>query len=297
MLESYSFIINPNSGAKRDAAALAETIKNRFCACARVQISFTERQGHARELAREAVRQNFKAVVVAGGDGTLNEVLPALCETQVALGLIAKGSGNGFARELGLPLAPGDAVSALADYEPRRIDAGKINGEYFVNVAGIGIDAMIGRAFNAFGKKGPRGRLPYFYLGVKEFLTYTPPCIDLRCGGQTLQIKPLCLAFANGRQFGGGAVIAPAARPDDGLLHIVTINYLPLYRMVPYLPKLFTGTIDRVPFVSTITADSAEIISQGELTYQLDGELRCAHGGLKVEVAPGALSFLSPAKK
>jgi YegS/Rv2252/BmrU family lipid kinase len=297
MLDSYCFIINPNSGARRDASTLADAVRTAFASCARLKIEFTQRQGHAAELAKTAVSEKFAAVVVAGGDGTLNEVLPAFCGTETALGLIAKGSGNGFAREFGLPLRPKAAVTALVDYLPRKIDLGKVNGEYFANVAGIGLDAMIGRAFNVFGKKGPRGKLPYYYLGLKELLAYKPPQVELRCAGRTLKAAPMCLAFANGRQFGGGAIIAPSAKPDDGMLHVVLVENMSAYRTALNLTALFSGKIDKVSGVTTLLAEQAEVVSGDELVYHLDGEPRVSKTGLKVEIIRHAISFLAPPHK
>jgi len=296
MLESYFFIINPNSGRKSDAGDLAEAVKTAFAGKAKAEIAFTVRPGHAQEIAREAAAKGFKAVVVAGGDGTLNETLPALCGTQVALGLVPKGSGNGLAREFDIPLNPRKALEALLSFEPRRIDLGRINGEYYANVAGIGLDALIGKAFNEFGKKGPRGKLPYYYFGVSRLLSYKPPEIELHCEGKVIRTKPLCIAFANCRQFGGGAIIAPSARPDDGLLNIVVAEHKPLYETARYLHKLFTGTIDKVPFVTTIKSASVFVRAEGEIIYQLDGEPRSAQREIRVDIVPAALSILAPKK-
>jgi len=294
MIDSYYFIINPNSGSRRDAFDIAEALKSAFAAKARLHVAFTSHQGHALELARGAIAEGYKAIVLAGGDGTVNEVLPAVCGTDIMLGLIPKGSGNGLAREFAIPLNPRAAVEAFASYRPRRIDAGRVNGEYFINVAGLGVDAMIGRAFNVFGKKGPRGRAPYYYFGLKEGFAYKPFDAELDCDGRALRARPLCLAFANGRQFGGGAIIAPRARPDDGLLHVVLIEYQPWYRLLRNLPALFAGTIDKVPFVTTMTGRRASVRVKGEIVYQLDGEARTAQGALSAEIVPGAISFLVP---
>ncbi|MFA5161797.1 MAG: diacylglycerol kinase family protein [Elusimicrobiales bacterium] len=292
MDRSFYFIINPNAGRKTDARNLAEAVTTLFAGRGRAECAFTSGPGHALELARGAVASGFDAVVVAAGDGTINEALPALCGSRAALGLVPRGSGNGLAREFSIPLAPRRALEALLKWRPRRIDLGKINGEYFANVAGIGIDALIGEAFNSFGRKGPRGKLPYYYFGLRQYVSYKPPRLELECGGKTSVVKPLCLAFANCRQFGGGAVIAPSAKPDDGLLNIVTVDYRPWYQTVRHLHKLFDGSIESSSLVSAAKSASALVRGEGEIVYHIDGEPRRARGAITVETVPSALAIL-----
>ncbi|HOX22743.1 MAG TPA: YegS/Rv2252/BmrU family lipid kinase, partial [Elusimicrobiales bacterium] len=236
-----------------------------------------------------------KCVAVAGGDGTINDAARALVNSGTSLGVLPSGSGNGFARELGLALDPERALEQLLSGRTAVIDTGSINGELFFNMAGIGLDERIGRAFNHFGKHAVRGQWPYFLLGIKELLLYSPPEIELRVGGERHKFRPLVSAFANGRQHGGGALISPGARMDDGLLHITVVEHQSLPYILTHLPKLFTGQIESVPFVRTFATVEAEIFSPTPLPYHVDGEERApAKPPFMVKVLPASLRVVVP---
>lgn len=184
MSEHIAFIINPNSGKRRRPGELADLARSVFADAGKsVEVHITKAAGHARELAAEAVSRGCEGVIVAGGDGTINEALASMANTGKWLGIIARGSGNGFARELGLPLDEAEAVRRIAAMRPFDMDLGLANGEHFINAAGVGLDALIGHAFDRFGKKGPRGLLPYFLLAMKEYLHYQPPKLRFEGGG------------------------------------------------------------------------------------------------------------------
>ena len=129
---SYAFILNPVAGKKKDPSFFVELI-DRFCRENKMDYIFwkTERPGHGRVLAEEALRRGVQCVVAIGGDGTINEIARALVFTQVPLGIIPKGSANGFAREFGIPLNPRKACETLIHAREFSIDVGKINEEYF----------------------------------------------------------------------------------------------------------------------------------------------------------------------
>ena len=296
-MTDFEFIINPRSGVLRDYGPLSERIK---ILCGKAGFSFairvTERAGHAGELAAAARDAGAKCVVVAGGDGTINDAARSLVNSAAALGVLPSGSGNGFARELGMELDPFKALEQVLSGRTVTIDTGSINGELFFNMAGIGLDERIGRAFNNFGKY-VRGQWPYFLLGVKELLLYSPPQLELSIAGQRHKFRPLVVAFANGRQHGGGALISPGAKLDDGLLHITVVEYQSLPYIFTHLPKLFSGQIETVPFVKTFTAVEAEIFSPAPLPYHVDGEERGpAKAPFTVKVLPNSLKVVVPAK-
>ncbi|NLO90421.1 MAG: diacylglycerol kinase family lipid kinase [Elusimicrobia bacterium] len=295
-MSDFEFIINPRSGVLRNTDALTQRIQS---ACVDSGLSFsihiTERAGHARELAEAARNAGARCVAVAGGDGTINSAACALVGSDVALGVIPSGSGNGLARELGIALDPLKALDQLLSGRTVSVDTGTINGEFFFNMAGIGIDERIGRAFNHFGKHAVRGQWPYFLLGVKELLLYSPPEMELRIGGQSHKFRPLVMAFANGRQHGGGALISPGAKLDDGLLHITVVEHQSLPYIFTYLPRLFSGRIESVPFVKTFTATEVEVLSSAELPYHVDGAERGpAKTPFTVRINPAHLKVVIP---
>ncbi|HKC12270.1 MAG TPA: diacylglycerol kinase family protein, partial [Vicinamibacteria bacterium] len=135
-------ILNPRAGV--DAGRALETLRRGRPSWPELTVRLTEGPRNARELAREAVAEGTDLLLVAGGDGTVNEAAQGMIGSETMLGVVPMGSGNGLARSLGIPLHPGQALSALEAGVPRRMDVGLVNGEPFLNVAGAGFDAAVG---------------------------------------------------------------------------------------------------------------------------------------------------------
>jgi YegS/Rv2252/BmrU family lipid kinase len=292
---SYAFILNPVAGRKKDPSFIAELI-DQFCREKEIEYILwkTERPDHGRILAEEALKKGFRCVVAIGGDGTINEIAGALLGTQVPLGIIPKGSGNGFAREFGIPLDPRRACESLLRSKALAIDVGKINGEHFFSVAGLGFDAQVGYVFNQAQKGGRRGRLPYFTLGIREYFSYIPSAMNLRLGGKERRLAPFLIAIANCKQYGIGVKIAPQAVVNDGFLNLVIVHQAPWFKYLWHLPKVFTGHFDQAPFLETVLTKEVTIALEKEVPYHIDGEIRFGGGNLVVEIEPGALTLMVP---
>jgi YegS/Rv2252/BmrU family lipid kinase len=260
-----------------------------------LEIRLTEEPGHARDLAREAAQRGADLVIAVGGDGTANEVAWGLQGSETTLGLLPVGSGNGLARSLRIPLAPRRAIGALADGVVRRIDLGLANGRPFVNVAGAGLDAVIGADFHAHGKRGGRrGVLTYVRLSLRRALSYTAESWSLVSDGGAYSGRALIVAFVNGRQYGGGAILAPGARLDDGRLEIVIIEDAPLLQLVANAPRLFLGSIERFDRCRRLTAKSAVLTATGPFEHHRDGEPEAPAPRLEVSIDSKALRILVP---
>lgn len=291
---SYWFIINPTSGCRHDVEQLTAIIKTLF-AKQKYKIKFTEYPGHASELAVEAVKLNIDIVAFAGGDGTLNETASGLVHSNTALGIIPRGSGNGFARSLGIPLETKQALELLLHPNVIAIDAAQINKGYFFGVAGVGFDAIVGNAFQNFGHRGP---LPYFYIGVREFLKYDFPEMHIETEEQTIQINPLVVTIANTSQYGNGAQIAPAADFTDGLLDICVIKKFSFLKGLSGVRSLFNGKIANNDFYQTFRSSRIKIRNgnpQG--LYHTDGEPRRGGKELDITVLPKALNVIANDRK
>jgi YegS/Rv2252/BmrU family lipid kinase len=292
---SYAFILNPVAGRKKDASFFVELI-DQFCRENKMDYIFwkTERPGQGRILAEEALKRGCQCVVAIGGDGTINEIARALRYTQVRLGIIPKGSANGFAREFDIPLDPRKACETLIHAQEISIDVGKINEEYFFGVAGLGFDAQVGYAYNRAQKGGRRGKLPYFVAGSKEYFSYVPCAMKLRFSGNERRLTPFLIAIANSKQYGIGAKIAPKAIVNDGFLTLSIVHQAPWYKYLWHLPKVFAGNIDQAPFVETALIKEVEIVPEKEVPYHIDGEIRFGGGNLVVTVEPRALTLKVP---
>lgn len=287
-LKTVEFIINPISGAIRRPDRIIQMI-NEFWKNSGIDYSVikTNHRGHAIELAKKAVAGGIDMVVAVGGDGTINEIGRGLTGSETALGVVPAGSGNGFARNFDIPLRPDDAVKALINPCFRRIDVGKINGHHFFNVAGIGLDAEISAHFDKFGIRGP---LPYFYVGIREFLRYEPETIEIYLNeGKKIECKPLILSFANAPQYGNGAIIAPNAKPDDGLLDVCILYPLSSGKALVNIKRLFDGTVDKIDEMEIYQSAKATILRKQKGFIHTDGDPHLEAAEITVEVLAGQL--------
>jgi diacylglycerol kinase (ATP) len=256
-------------------------------------VFITERPGHARELALAARARGISTIVAWGGDGTMNEVGTAVAFTDATLALVPSGSGNGLARELGIPFGASAAFDVAFNGRERMIDAGEIDHRLFFNVAGVGLDARVAHRFAANGLE-KRGFSRYMALTMRELASYQPDNLTITAGTSTVRTASLLVAIANGRQYGNGAVIAPRAQLDDGLLDLVVVRRRSLIRACLELPFVFAGTIDRLAGVTILRTDSVQIGSPYPLVYHIDGEPIAGTLKLSAKSRPRALRLKAP---
>lgn len=285
------FIINPKSGKGRDPQDTVNCIKLNFPQAA---WALTTGPRHATELAAQAVSQQYEAVVAVGGDGTINETAQALVNTPTALGVIPGGSGNGFARELRMPLHLQESVFCLQKAKTVRCDVGQANGELFLNLAGVGIEAQIAYDFMQYGKTGKRGMWPYFKLGAKDAFTYQPKEMQLEYDGRQETLRPLSVTFANGTQYGSNFKIAPQASLTDGWLEKVVIKNVHKLKLLAAAPTFFTDNPAHLGVTDTTRVKHVLLRQPGEIIYHLDGEPKKTQDRLEIKILPAALNVLIP---
>ena len=283
-------ILNPRAGVSAERARHAlGAAKGPF---AGLDLRTTAGPGDATRLARELVSDGCTTVLVAGGDGTLNEAAQGLLGTGATLGVIPMGSGNGLARSLGIPREPHAALRALGDAVTRRMDVGYANDRPFLNVAGVGFDAVIGRAFQEKG--GRRGFLSYLQLSLAHALRYVPDELELDVGQGGIPSRPLVIVAANGRQYGAGAILAPRAMLDDGRLSLVTFEYAPLHEIFWNVPRLFLGTLSRSRRFRCFETERGVISGASPFAHHSDGEPEAPTGRLEFRIEPRILPVLVP---
>ena len=286
-MQKICFIVNPISGANRKPQKIVHWIEEVFRASGQqVEIRYTRERRDAIRLAREAADQNFDMVVAVGGDGTINEIGRSLVHSQVVLGIVPAGSGNGFARNFHIPLDQYKAIQLLRNPTVRAIDVGRLNRHYFFNVAGMGLDAEISRRFEDFGQRGP---LPYFLIGTRAFMQYQPEQVTLHFENQSIEFSPLLLSIANAPQYGNGAVIAPAAKPDDQLLDVIVLDPMPIWKAAPNIYRLFNGTIDQVEEFHSFQVKKVVIERAAPGSIHTDGDPYREAAELEIEAIPSAL--------
>ncbi len=251
----------------------------------------TQYKGHAHEMAGAAEAEGYDAVLAIGGDGTANEVASALLYKPVVMGLIPIGSGNGLARGLGIPVSVRRSAKLLLEGRVRRIDAGLIAHRHFFVTTGLGFDALVGKLFDDRSLRGP---LPYFYIGVREFFLYQPEVFTLKFDGKTLKLPALLVTVANTPQWGNSVIVAPNAKPDDGLLDVCVIHHVSALTALYHFPKLFTGKIDRIRHYEHYQTKSVQIIRHKPGPFHVDGEPDEADSSVEVKVQPQALQIIVP---
>ncbi len=282
-------IINPIAGPRRSGGTPARADLARHVLGRAIDIQITERAGHAEELARQAAAQHYDVVFAWGGDGTINEVARALASTDTALALVPAGSGNGLARALGVPLRSAAALAHAIDRPARRIDAGSLGGRFFVNIAGVGLDAEVAARFARRGTR--RGALAYVSIALRAGLRYRPIEHTIRLAGDRVTARPLIVALANSPQYGNGAIVAPRASVDDGFLDLVIVHDRSVAARLASARHLFTRTLDRAAGVMMRQVTEVTIEANMPLTFHADGE--AFEGGTRLEgfVYPGVLKI------
>lgn len=265
-------ILNPIAGGGRTVERVTSAIRETFRGTGiTYDIVTTQEKGDGTKLSRNAVEEGYDIVVAIGGDGTINEVATGLVGSPQVLGIIPVGSGNGLARGLRIPLNYRDACRLIVHGQSRKIDVGQVCDRYFFVTSGIGFDAHVGKVYDE--KPGhPRGFFPYVQFATTEFFNYKPQEILLTCNRKTYAYTPFILTVANVEQYGGGAIIAPNAIPDDGLFDITIISQSHVLEMLPHLPKLFLGNINTYPYFKSHRADSLTITRPSPGPIHVDGE-------------------------
>ena len=255
------------------------------------EIVFTECAGHARALGTDFVRRGFSPIIAWGGDGTVNEVASALAFQDAVMAIVPTGSGNGLARELGISPRPERAIATAAHGIDRVIDMGELGGRFFVNLAGVGLAVSV---VGLFDRLAGRGLLRYVHATLSQVFSYDAEAYTITAGGETFERRALIVELANGRQYGNGALIAPHAKLDDGLIDLVIVEPLSPIRVLWGVRRLFNGTIDQAPEVSTRTASRITISAAQPIRFHVDGEV--AEGGetLTATVHPAALRVRVP---
>jgi diacylglycerol kinase family enzyme len=206
--------------------------------------------------------------------------------------VIPSGSGNGLARELKIPF---DAATAFAIALTRgeiAIDAGELDRRLFFNVGGIGFDARVAHQFAVHGL-ARRGFVQYAQITSRELFNYRADEHVVVVDGDTHRVRALLIAIANSRQYGNGAIIAPHARLDDGLLDVVVVQQRPLPSTIWHIPRVFRGTVDQVPGVTIRRGREIEVSSEQPVVYHVDGEPYLGGTTVRARVHPGALRVVA----
>lgn len=284
------FIVNPIAGVGKYisvVASIEELLdKEKFDH----HIVFTKAPRHATELSREAARNKADIVVAVGGDGTVHETGKGLIGTTTALAIIPRGSGNGMARNLRIPVGIKRNLIVLNDAKIIKIDTVNINRDVFLGIAGVGFDALVAWEFSKFGKRG----LPsYVRISLREFKKYVPQNYEITIDGISFCRKAFMISFANSAQFGGNAIIAPGAKIFDGKIDVSILDKFPLNALPNMAYKLFTNSIDKSKYLEIVRGEDIYIHQPYDYVH-LDGEPVLLGKELHIRVNPLSLNIVVP---
>lgn len=252
----------------------------------------TEYAGHGYELAKDAVKKGYAAVIAVGGDGTINEISKALVFSSVALAVIPCGSGNGLARHLGIPMNPKKAIQWINKANIQKMDTISANEYRFVNVAGIGFDAKISHEFE---KMNSRGLSTYIKATLKCFKTFKTQRFELRNDTLLFIEEGMMLSFCNSTQFGNNAYIAPTAKIDDGKLNLCLLKKPKWYQIPGLAIAVFSKRINSSSLFKEIIVGEINIYQNSKLGH-VDGEPVIFGNTIKLKLDPKSLNIFSQSK-
>jgi diacylglycerol kinase (ATP) len=263
-----TLLLNPRAGKKR--ALTVQDSARRIAAELGValDIQVITAPGEGSTLARTAVEQGADRVISVGGDGTLNAIAAGLVGTKVPLGIVAMGSGNGYARSQKLPLDPLKALRIAMTGTASAMDVCYLNDRLFLGTAGIGFDARVAWEFD---RSEARGMWNYLRITLKEILGAKPMRVVVKANNETSEHHVLMLVFCNTREFGNGAIISPGSAPDDGLAELQLVSKPSFFPLLKAFYDVYTNRADKSKYVRTVVTREAQVHQAGSLAH-LDGE-------------------------
>ena len=282
------FIVNRRSGTRRKRD-IAEVIKQ---SCEwDYSIAESSRKEDLDPIIADAAANNVEVVYAVGGDGTVHEVAKRLIKKNLALGILPTGSGNGFARHLGIPMDAKRSLQSCSQQRIVEIDTATVNGTPFVATMGVGFDAWIAEQFASSQTRGFRS---YALITLRGLLGYHAVDFDVTIDGEQTKRSALIIAIANASQYGNNARIAPLASLQDSLLDIVIIDRLSLFAVPAAAARLFAGALAGARGVTMLRGKRIEIRRSHAGAAHVDGEPVSMPEQLMIDVVPRSLRVLIP---
>jgi diacylglycerol kinase (ATP) len=297
-------IANPVSGggsARRDVDAVLKYFRRRGH---EIDVGFTERTGHAEELARAAAAAEYDAIIVGGGDGTINEAVNGIAGSPTRLAVIPWGTGNVFATEMRFPRTIGSICRLILQGDSEALDVGICNGRRFLLMAGVGVDAYSLRQMRGQGLKRRLGVIAYAVAGLRAFARYRYPNVEVELSDGRRDSGSFVLV-SNTSLYGDIFSFTPNASPFDGRLDVFvfrgTGRWRTLLLALRYLVRSFVNPDLSVPPVGLrragiYRAEGIRISSREPACSQIDGELGSALP-LDISIIPRAVRLIVPARR
>ena len=303
----WMIIVNPNAGVQKGTKEWPKI--HRIIEKEGVDHDFllTEHKDHAIHLTRKSIEKGYRKIVVVGGDGTLNEVLNGIFLQQtcpvldIIMGIIPIGTGNDWCRMFNVSFEYEGAVKLLKQQNTFVQDVGKVSyhkkdqtyDRYFMNVTGMGYDALVAKKTNLFKEKGHGGPLTYLWFVFASLFQYKFLDAVIEVDGNP-EFKGEIFSMNVGicKYNGGGMMQVPNAIPDDGLLDMTLIVKAPKWLVIRHTNKLYNGTLIKLDMVKTFRGKTIRIHSTGKIYLEADGE-SLGHTPFTYEIIPKALRVVT----
>lgn len=268
------FIINPaagNGNAKNVLPMIHDACEARMI---EYHIKVSNRKNQITDLVKEAINEEkYTDLVAVGGDGTIVESINGIIDYPIHFGLIPMGTGNDLARSLDIPSDPKGALKKILEGELTDVDLGCVNNVTFINSAGVGIDGDIIHDTTKI-KNYFSGSAAYLLSTLKSIITFKPFKVHLTLDGVKLDRDAYLIAIGNGKYFGGGMKITPAANLSSGEFQICLVRKLSRLKFLRIFPKVYQGNHELAPEVEMFTCKEVLIESPDrELLVSADGNL------------------------
>jgi len=286
-------VINPISGLKNvGVEAYKKLVESKIDQEKYIpEFYFTEYSGHASKIATDECESGVRFFLVAGGDGTVNEVAAQLAGRDAIMGIIPFGSGNGLAHHLEIPVKTSEAISIFNRGKVLKIDTCSVNDKFFVSIAGIGFDARIARQF---AESNRRGFMTYARIVFKEYFTYKQRKYILKLDGEEIKTSAFFISFANSSQFGYNTRIAPNASITDGKIDVCIVRKPPVSALPLVAHQVYRRRIDRSKYMDIIQATMIRVERKKGKTVNIDGEPVKMKQFLKIDIRPASLAVVVP---
>ena len=292
-------VLNPASGRGRGARLLPEikrllanAAENRSGALT-WEVFVTKSPGDGIRLANKSAKEGADIVAAAGGDGTINEVVNGIAGTGACLGVMPLGTGNDFARCIGIGPGIEHAINTLVNGKRLSVDLGRAKERWFINAAGCGFDGAVADRVNR-GFRFLKGTPAYIAAVLQTLIGFRPADYRLTLDGETRECRAMMCAISNGRSYGGGMMIAPDAEINDGLLDICIVGDMSKFEFVRSFPRVFKGTHVTHPKVATARAKRVAIETDPGVPVLIDGEV-IGETPVEFTIEPSAIEVMTPA--
>lgn len=303
--EEWQLIVNPNAGRKKGQKDwhIISALLNRHGINFRHY--FTQAKHHAIEIAIDLIRKNCRKIIVVGGDGTMNEVVNGaflqkeIATTEITLAMITVGTGNDWGRMFNIPMDYDSAIRVIKEESTFLQDTGiirfysgtDIKKRYFVNIAGLGFDAVVVRRSNRQKEKGRSSKMLYFWTLLRSLLSYKHTSTSIEIDGRKIQNDTFTISLGIGKYSGGGMIQTPRAIADDGLFELTLVKKMRKGEIIRSLKRLYNGTILDHPKVEGYTGKKIRIDSDPLIHVEADGE-SLGHSPIEFDILPRSIKIV-----